>query len=188
MSEFESNEERNTEELLKVLHSISYWAHLTNLTSEMCYEVMEYTAEGTNYSWIAYNEWNFFKLRPINQEKWLSIKSKLSDNALCSTDIEGTDLERVVDYIEDEYNSNVNKFPTLLAELSSLPEVINGPIYCFCDTMCHFALSEEEIKRIAGDLIGVNTKWEELTLNQLEEYVELYEDEGPAIPLVNFED
>ena len=82
----------------------------------------------------------------------------------------------------------MNKFPALLAELSSLPEVINGPIYCFCDTMCLFALSEEEIKRIAGERISVSTKWEEFSLDQLENYVDLYEEDGPEIPFVCFED
>lgn len=175
-------------ELLAKLHSISYWAHLTNLTSEMCYEVVEYTAVGTTYSWIAYNEWNYFKLRQIDFEKWIYIKSKLTDNNLSLCDIEGTDLERLVDYINNEDGNNADNYPVLLAELSQLPERIEGPLYCYYDTICHFALSEEEIKKKAGDRIGVSTEWEDLPLNQLENYVGLYEDEGPSIPFVVFED
>ena len=188
MSEFGKNKDRDKEDLLKVLHSISYWAHLTDLTAEMCYEVMEYTAEGTSYSWIAYNEWNFFKLRQIDCEKLISIQSKLHNNDLSLSDIKGTDLERLVDYIANEYGSNAGNYQVLLAELSELPETINSPLYCYYDTVCHFALSEEEIKKIAGFRVAVSSKWEEVAFDELEDYVLLYEDEGPAIPLVVFED
>lgn len=187
MSE-EMLKERSREELLKTLHSISYWAFLTDLLSEMCYEVREYTSEGTNYSWIAYDEWNFFKLRQIDCEKYKSIRNKLCDNDLCLSDIEGTDLERLVDYIDNEDGRNADNLPVLLGGLSKLPEEINGPLYCYYDTICHFAISEEEIKRIAGERVEVSTKWEELSLNELEEYVELFEDDDPLIPLVVFED
>lgn len=182
------NAERTTEDLLRVLHSITYWAHLTNLTAEMCYEVMEYTAEGTNYSWIAYDEWNFFKLRQIDCDNWSSIKNKLRDNVLDASDIEGTDLERLVDYIKNQDGRNAHNLPVLLAELAELPERISGPLYCYYDTVCHFALSEEEVKIIAGESVCVSTMWEDLTLNELADYVELYEDDGPLIPLVFFED
>ena len=187
MPKVEKNAERNTEDLLNILHSITYWAYLTNLTAEMCYEVMEYTAEGTNYSWIAYDEWNFFKLQQIECDKWISIKGKLRDNDLNICDIEGTDLERLVDYIDNEYGSNTDDLSVLLAKLTEMPERLEGPLYCYYDTVCHFALSEEEIKVKAGERVCVSTRWEDLTLNELEEYVGLYEDDGPLIPLVVFE-
>lgn len=188
MPKAENNAERTTEDLLNVLHSITYWAYLTNLAAEMCYEVMEYNAEGTNYSWIAYDEWNFFKLQQIECDKWISIKGKLRDNDLNISDIEGTDLERLVDYIDNEYGSNTDNLSLLLAKLSELPDMLDGPLYCYYDTVCHFALSEEEIKVKAGERMCVNTKWEDLTFDQLEECVVLFENEGPYIPLMTFEE
>lgn len=184
----ETAKERSREELLKTLHSISYWAFITDLVTEMCYEVTEYTSKGTSYSWIAYNEWNFFKLENIGGGDWAAIRNKLANKELDFEDIAETDIEKLVSYIEDEGGRNANDLSVLLGNLLGLPEIIDGPIYCYYDTTCHFALSEAEVREIAGNLICCSTRWEELSIEQLEECVELYEEYGPDIPLVFFDE
>ena len=144
MSE-EIAKERSKEDLLKVLHSISYWAYLTDLTSEMCYEVVQYTSDGISYSWIAYNEWPFFKVRRTDNQKWVLIRSKLCEKSLSMDDIKGTDLERIIAFADIDIEK-IN-YSELFEKLINLPEKINGAIYCFLDTTLFLHLQKRKLKK-----------------------------------------
>lgn len=176
--------ERN--ELLEKLHCITFTASITDLTSEYCLEVVVLTGDGVDYSWMGYDDWNYYFLNGIDQERWQSIREKLLSGSLSKDDVADTDLALLIgDRCEEEgfdycvFLESLKKFSAIFPE-EFYCELNNGtPV--FYETEEEFALAQKTAYKSCVRL------WDEMDTEELEEWLEVYEcNEG--IPYYRFDE
>lgn len=172
------------EELLEKLHSITFHAILTALTSEECLEVITFTSEGTCYSWIGYDDWNIYELRGIDSDRWSQIRSKILQGNLDKCDIDETDFIKLIGNDKSDINYNV-----FFAGIKNLPVKLPEKIYCINDSPAPEFFQDESslAKALAEYYPACGSVWEEMNTEELEHWYSEYEN-SCEFPYCRFND
>ncbi len=174
------------EELLEKLHEVTFAAFLTDLVTEECIEAITMTASGTNCRWMGYDEWKVYEIRPCGSGTWTEIREKIRDGVLTASDLKGTDLGRV---LKDAADVDCSRFFSGLLDLpGECPEVL----YCYCaseEEPLSFFTDQEQLGRALAEVFSeVDTTWEEMETEDLQDWLDQYEEEGEEIPCLSFDD
>lgn len=177
------------EDLLSNLRKITFAAYMSVLPSEMCLEIETITPTGLGHQWIGYDDWNVFKLKKCEHDKWHNIIKNISERTLEKRDIEGTDLENAVDYVINASNESAS-LSLLLAGLCKyrLPP-LSSDFYALFDgeTFCFFAQKEELRLSLQKKYHSVDTLWEEMDNSSLSYWWNRYNIDGDGLPVITFE-
>lgn len=180
--------DENREQLLNQLHKITFAAFLTDLISEYCYELIVYTAKGTDYSWISYDEWTAFEVQPIEEAKWDEIRKKIQNAELKKEDLEHTQLVQIINNTVGDKTVNWSE---RLTGLLQLPSILQNAFYCYYDPIKQsftFTETQDELKQVLAEAYAdVRTLWEDMDTGDLESCLYSYEEEGQEIPCIVFE-
>ena len=177
------------EEMLSRLHGIEPGVELVALTSEYALERTFVCGKGFSYDWVSFDDpWPAIKITDITCEQLQKIKNKLSLGILSADDLKGSQLLTM-------YNSFDNDI-SIQDAFGNLRDVMlneNDELYVFCD-MCDrgikyrffsnyntFAKAFEEI------YMYVDTKWEDLSDDDLVSWTERLEYEFDSIPLCEYD-
>ncbi len=178
------------EELLEKLHEVTFAAFLTDLVTEECIEAITMTARGTNCRWMGYDEWKVYEIRPCGSGTWTEIREKIRGGVLTASDLKGTDLGRVLkDAAEEAADVDCSRFFSGLLEL---PGECPGVLYCYCaseeEPLSFFTDQEQLAKALAEAFSEVDTTWEEMETEDLQDWLDQYEEEGKEIPCIGFDE
>ena len=172
--------------LLKKLHSISFYMFLTALTSEYCLEVEVITSQGTSYSWESLDDFEFdvYRINGIEAERFSLIKQKITNGSVCLDDLNGTTLSNIVRHVDE------SEMPSKLIGLLSLPDKLSGDFYCIEDSDTEtftFFSSEKKVADELSKTYPVDTKWEDMGTESLREYLSRIESCGEyEVPFTSF--
>ena len=177
----------NREELLKRLHSLPFSMYLTALPSEYCLEVNLISAKGTSYSWEALDGFEIpaYRLKGLSQNEVAMIKDHIVSKALYLNDLNGTQLKKIISVKDD-----TTELSSIFVDFLQLPDNEIESLYCYRnpETGCiYFSDKPEKISDILNDQYPVDTPWEKLSDEQLEDAVELYEGNEFEIPFSCFD-
>ena len=181
-------EEKKRYELLKEAGRIVFAAFLTALTSEYCFELITLNTKGTSYQWIGYDEWTVFKLEPCDKEKWAEIRSKIREEMLFYSDLEGTQFKDLVDSTIGD--SSTVDYSSMFSSLLYLSDLCNSSLFCYYDSDEHsfsFTTNQNDLKTLLASVYPADTEWSELETTELEGWLERYQEEGQEIPCIYFE-
>lgn len=176
------------------LHNIPFGAKATVITMDMGLQYQYVCPEGAGDGFGNMGDWPCHYIRAINKDKLAAIRSKIKQGILVPSDFDGTNLKSFHEYVFsvdrfEEQNPN-EKFN----DLCSLPEDYDGDIYCLCDardwypTLKFFtnqkALEEAFQKEYCDDI----NKWDSMSDDELQEWLERISDGLQGIYLINYED
>lgn len=170
------------EQLLEKLHSISFYAYLTALTSEECLEVEIMTSKGTIYSWIGFRDWNVFRIS-CNAGKFEKIKEKVLSQSLTYEDIHETPLRGALEEDDTEHEPLEN-LSSMFASLQQVEIFDGNPFYGFRDddgNLVFFSSEDELSKALDSYYSNVDTEWEDFDNDELKYWLDRYESEGNKI-------
>lgn len=182
---FDGNDERET--LLKRIHSISFYMYLTALTSEGCLEVEVITSKGTSYSWMGFEDFCFdvYCINGFGKIKLCNLKNKITLKTLCKQNLRGTKLGKLLFKRITEGRDLSEIFQGLLA----LPETSHERLFCYIkeENKLVFFENEEKLAENLSKDYPVDTKWEELSDEQINEYLDRVDGCKFEIPYSYFE-
>ena len=173
--------------LLDKLHQITFAAFLTVLCSESALELTTFTSEGISYQWIGYDDWNVYKLAPCHPEKWQEIISAITTNTLSSSHLTGTCFERLIDSTIGQ--DTAANYSSLLSGLLEIPTAPTDAFYCYYDSdeqTFIFATNQDDLKSILANTFVADTPQSDIATDDLEFWLDRYEDEGHKIPCYFF--
>lgn len=179
-------------ELLNKLHGISFCAFLTVLTSEMCLEVVVMTSKGTCYSWVGYGDWRVYRISKAESAKLEAVGKKISAGHLKHDDLDGTCLKGLASDADEDDADEDTDLLYLFSDFAT-KEISPGE-ECFCyydesDNKYYFFSSETQISAALNNAYSeVDTKWEEMDTNDLNQWWDRFEAEGGTIPFCYFGD
>ena len=177
-------------ELLEKLQSITFGVILTDLVSEYCFELITMTSAGTSYQWIAYDDWNVYRLKLCTRESWLRIREKIKNKTLNILDLEGTEFKDLLNSTIRE-GEDIN-YTEKLSGLLELSQDHEDEIYCCFspeEKTFRFASNQDDLKKIlASEYCYSDSLWNDMELGDLENWLERYEEEGQEIPCTYFDE
>ena len=125
------------EELIQKLSQVSFCAIPTVITEDMGLEYDYITPNGAGSSFGNIGDWPAFKLRKIPDDQWKKIKDKVENKTLTVTDLNETDLGRMVDSLHRIYGDYYDQYYPVLSDLfagiKSLPDELPDSFYCRMD-------------------------------------------------------
>ncbi len=180
--------EMTKRELLSKLKNVTFAVFMTALPTEMCLEIQTMTPDGTCYLWIGYDDWKVFVLKKRAQENWDKIIEKIKKKTLEKEDIEGTDLDKLLNSLSD-YIEEPTNYSSLFSELLEIPLSIHETLYAYYnDNKLKFFQSKEELKKeLQRSYSAVDVRWEDMDIFELNEWWERYQEGGDNLPAVVFD-
>lgn len=182
------------EEMLNKLHSIDIGAQATVATMDMGLQYEYVTNIGWGENFGSMGDWPAYELHGISNTILTTIQNKIRDNTLSLDDFFGTDLEKFYNYVfcvdrPPEYCSSICDFFKNITRISSLT---NDTIYVLCDARAWepealFFNSYDELANEFIEQYGYGfEEWEDLTDNELAEWIEKIDNELSGISLIEF--
>lgn len=144
------------------------------------FTVMDSTGMAVNIG--NYGDIPLWKFKRLSNEELKKIETSIKNNSLTSNELPEP-IKTFADEITEQYKninlSNILDFPILSD---------NEFFYILCDTKSwHFEINffdtEEEIRKAFFNQLTIDTKWEDLSNEDLEEYYSLIKEEGEGIPI-----
>lgn len=178
----------NRNDLLDRLHQITFAAFLTVLSSEDALELTTLTSEGISYQWIGYDDWTVYKLALCHPQKWQEISSAIASNTLSLSHLAGTSFERLIKSTIGQ--NEATSYSSLLSGLLEIPTVPSETLYCYYypdEQVFSFAKNLDDLKVILAKVYIAETPWSDMDTDDLEFWLDRYEDEGHEIPCYSFD-
>lgn len=176
------------EEMLEKLHSINPGVELVALSSEYALERTFICSKGCAYDWVSFDEpWPAIKISDLTNDQLVLIKDKLNKRELSKKDLGGSQLLSMF----NATGNNVNICDACIG----LQEIVLGndnvlfvlcdvyadmPTYTFYSDYVLFAKDFEE------NYMRVDTKWEELSDEELMSWIDRLECEFSDIPFCEY--
>lgn len=175
-------EKMEREEMLEKLKNINVGVKLVALTSEVALECTYVTSEGIGYEWRSLYDWpTCAVIKNVSSELLCTVKEKLASKTLTLSDIEKTSLEQF--YFGEkisvgDFFSHVQDVDTLCGnELYALS--IDEKVYFYVD----YKSFENAFQK---NYAICDTYWENMSDEDLEEWINRLENEEWSIPLDEF--
>ena len=174
--------ENERQELLTRLHSLPFCMYLTALTNEYCLEVNVVSSKGTSYSWVGYDDFDFhaYCLKGISKNKVELIKEHIMSKSLFLSDFNRTQLKRII-----PVSDNKTELSDYFVDFNLLPNAKIETLYCYKNPetgKIYVSDTPEGISDILNDQYPIDTLWEDLSDEQLVEYLEEYDNNEWEIP------
>ena len=144
--------------MLKELHELDCRILWPGNWEDIGFTEHQIWVNGKGYGYFACDEPNItYEVERIPDEKWKEIRDKITAGTLTIEDIEGTSLEEMVFFEDDEAFSS-----EWLKGLLTLPKVLGDSFYCAdsWDGPCFFNTKEEFLNFLRRD--ECDYTWEEL--------------------------
>lgn len=181
----ESQNDKQTarrEYLLEQLHGIDFCEFMTDLFTEMCYEIDIMNSEGISSFWSLYDDYHVYCLEDIIPDVLSTIKEKLINGSIVFSDIEGTSIGM----LWKELGLDDEILLTMLSGLKDIYPDKDSCIYCYYDdyeSRLDFYSDKEQFGKGLGNVFtGADTSWEEMDTDELENWWKAYTNETDRIP------
>lgn len=166
--------------MLRILHEITFAGEMTYLGSEMSVEVEIFTSVGTSLWWESGEDdtWPAYCIEGLDEKELEVLKQKIKDNSLTKKDIVGTPFDMFVTERNIDEICLGDYFNCLLK--GRLDEY--GSLYVFFDSEAKesmpifFSSIQELANKMSEVYSDVNSYWEDMSDEELQYYVERYED------------
>ena len=175
----------NRAEKLTVLHRLKLGVQLIALTTEGALDCTYITSKGFFHEWLALDgDWPYYKLQNINCDKLEEIKKKVKQQALTFEDLENTELK---DLYSCEMGENPDTLNTFFENIISVSFCDDGSLYVFVDDgVSYFFEKYSAFENAMED--RVDNLWEDLSDDDLEEWVEIVSTEETTFHFSEFEE
>ena len=186
------------DELLKSLSEVEFCAVPTLMTEDMGLEYDYITPKGAGSSFGNIGDWPAFKLCKIDDQKWKNIKEQVANHSLTDSDLEGTELGRLVESLRYFYGDLYTKYypdlSTLFAGVLSLPDQL--PEYYYCRMDCRswgdipdfFSDKKSFLEFFEASYCSDITEWNDMTDAELQMWLDRTEEDLDCFPFQMFEE
>lgn len=179
--------ENERQVLLTRLHSLPFCMSLTALTSEYCLEVNVVSSRGTSYRWVGFDDFEFhaYCLKGLSKSKVALIKEHIISKSLFASDFNRTQLKRILSDTDKKM-----ELSDLFVDFIKLPDATIETLYCYKDLetgKIYVRDTAEGISDVLNAQYPVDNIWEDLSDEQLKEYLEEYGNNECDIPFSYFD-
>lgn len=181
-------DELRREDLILELRKIHFCAIPTMQTYDMGLQYDFICPEGAGTGFGNMLSWPVYKIRRIDDQKWLDIQSKIKDSSLQFEDLADTDLSSLAKVFNDSVNVEYDCFAVLFSDLSHFPNHLSEDFYCLFDDVSwdcepEFFASETEVQdRFRDKYCGGKVAWEDMEIDELEDWLSRSQDDLSEFP------
>jgi hypothetical protein len=176
----------NRDEMLTILHNLKLGVELTALTSEGALECTYVTSKGTGYEWRALDDWPYYTVRINDCNKFRKTQEKAKKKALTYNSLETTELKKLY---SSEMGENIDSVNTFFKHLNNVSLSDDGILYVLVDDcVAYFFETCSAFEEAFEERLGLDTLWEDMSDDELAEWVERVTDEKPAFQFAGFEE
>lgn len=181
------------EEMLVELHNINIGAQPVVATFDMGLEYEYVTPEGHGESFGNMGDWPAYEFKNLTKDALIAIQAKIKNASLTVSDLEGTEFAAFYKYVfsverPESYVPTVSDFFKDLMKISLDSE---GSLYALCDardwqpSVAFFSTYVELEDAFAYDYISYIEEWEELSDDELADWIFRIDTEFGSIPCNN---
>lgn len=187
-------DESRKNELIHELHKVKFCSVPTVGTFDMGLQYDFISSEGAGTGLGNMLSWPAYKIRRIEDHKWQDIQSKIKDSSLQFEDLVNTDLSSLAEVFNDSVNIEYDSFADLFADLTHFPNHLSEDFYCLFDDVSwdcepEFFASESEVQdRFKDKYCGGQIAWENMGLDELEDWLSRSQDDLSEFPYNTFYD
>lgn len=176
----------NRNEMLTILHSLKLGVELTALTTEEALECTYVTPRGLFYEWRALLDWPYYKLKNIDCGELAEIQARVRKQALRFEDLENTELKNL--YFS-EMGEDLDSLNIFFKTIDNIYLCDSGNLYVsVVDGVAYFFETYSGFARAFEEHLVLNTLWEDMSDDELTEWVERVTHEELNFQFVEFEE
>lgn len=184
----DTTNELRKKELICELQKVKFCSVPTVQTFDMGLQYDYICSEGAGTGLGNILSWPAYRIRKIGDEQWSIIQSKISNSTLSMKDLTATDLFALAEIFTQANCVKYHNLADLFNDLCDFPKRLSGDFFCLFDDVSwawrpEFYSSEKEfLCRFEDKYCGGHVAWEDMGLEELEDWLSRSQDDLSEFP------